>query len=477
MIDFLREKKKRTDPKVNTEKKKAGFTMRPLKLLAREVALKRGGAPESTGNVTKAIKEDMEFAFRHGWNVTVITVGGPGEGKSQAIFLLSDEWTKMTGGKRKITWNISEIPEMDDGDWLHIDEWLILQGPGSRLALDALKNLFPLGRAKQICISVSSPSSPKLPFFTFQATTLAQDFENRRNLFEIRVPLPDHGMVYVGNAILPLSKDNEDWAKYELESYKRKTHVMSESGKLRVESKIDNLAVAKDVIEWAKDRGFVIGTKGQAKAALDILVEERDLQINYSTEENVSNLIVMLIRSVRERDAYKGQTIDLRKALYARLEERGVLHRHIEWLDLYIEGEIQTDIAKKFNITQPTVSEAIGEKSDLRLNNMGYAFEDIWAARLLAEGKIIVKGGENTPEPDILIKDGSGNITEVQSVKCYLSKSSTVSINIDRIAESELRLLDKGVPLRLVYYDVVSDKLFFADVTREQSVYKFTRKI
>ena len=450
--------------------------MRPLKFIARKVAVERGGIPMSTREVTKAVVEDMKFAFRHGWNVTCVIVGGPGEGKSRAVFLLSGLWIKMTGGERKITWNISKIPELNDGDWLHIDEWLFLRGPGSRLALDALKNLYPLGRAKQICISVSTHVAPGLPFVTFEATTLAQDFDNRRNLFEIRVPLPGHGLVYVGNAIFPLGKEDEDWNKYELESYARKTNVFIEGGEQRVAFKLDNLEIAKEVVKWAGDKNLIISTKGHAAAALDTMAKERGLKTNYSIDDNISNLIVMLIRSRTEREAYKGQTIDLRKALYTRLEERGVLHSHIEWLDLYIEGVLQTDIAEKSKTDQGAVSRAIGSKSDLRLNNLGYAFEDVWAARLRAEGKIIIKGGENTPEPDILIKDESGNIVEVQSVKCYLVKSTTVSINIDRIAESELKLLDEGIPLKLVFYNVKWDKLFFADVSREKHVYKFTEK-
>lgn len=476
LTDYLRSRKKKIPrPKQETEKK-GGFTMRPLKLLARNVAIKRGGIPASTREVTKAVVEDMKFAFRHGWNVTVVVVGGPGEGKSRAVFLLSSIWIAMTGGERKITWNISEIPELNDGDWLHIDEWLYLRGSGSRLALDALKNLFPLGRAKQICISVSTHVAPGLPFVTFEATTLAQDFENRRNLFEIRVPLPSHGLVYVGNAIFPLGKEDEDWAEYEIESYKRKTNVFMDSGETRVTFKLDNLELAKEVIKWATDKELIISTRGHAAAALDTMAEERGLKTNYSIDENVSNLIVMLIRSRTERESYKGQTIDLKKALYTRLEERDVKKEHVKWLRYYIEGNSQTDVAEKFKIDQSMVSRAIGEKSDLRLNNLGYAFEDVWAARLLAEGKIIVKGGENTPEPDILIKDDSGNVVEVQSVKCYLVKKSTVSINIDRIAKSELKLLDEGIPLKLVFYNIKWDKIFFADVNREKIVYKFTEK-
>jgi len=264
--------------------------------------------PLSTYKVTKAVKEDMEFAFRHGWNVTCVIVGGPGEGKSRAVFLLSDLWTKLTGGERKITWNISEIPELNDGDWLHIDEWLYLRGKGSKLALDALKNLYPLGRAKQICISVSTDVAPGLPFVTFEATTLAQDFDNRRNLFEIRVPLPGHGLVYIGNAIFPLSKDDERWAEYELESYRRKTDVFMEGGEQRVSFKLDNMDIAEQVIEWADGKDLIISTRGHATAALDSMAKERGLKLNYAIEETISNLIVMLIRSRAEEESSSQET-------------------------------------------------------------------------------------------------------------------------------------------------------------------------
>ncbi|MBY8998834.1 MAG: hypothetical protein KGD60_13990, partial [Candidatus Thorarchaeota archaeon] len=164
LTEYLSSRMKRRPKRKQKQEKQGGFTMRPLKFIARKVAVERGGIPMSTREVTKAVVEDMKFAFRHGWNVTCVIVGGPGEGKSRAVFLLSGLWIKMTGGERKITWNISKIPELNDGDWLHIDEWLFLRGPGSRLALDALKNLYPLGRAKQICISVSTHVAPGLPF-------------------------------------------------------------------------------------------------------------------------------------------------------------------------------------------------------------------------------------------------------------------------------------------------------------------------
>ncbi|MBY8998902.1 MAG: hypothetical protein KGD60_14335 [Candidatus Thorarchaeota archaeon] len=254
----------------------------------------------STHTVTKAVVEDLKYAFRRRWNVTAIVVGGPGEGKSRAVFTLSKIWVQLTGGEFHYCWDIDQIPDVQDGDWLHIDEWFVPEGQGKVIALQRLKHLFDTGRAKMICISVSTPSTPRISDCTFEITSLAQDFDGRRNLFEVRVPIPSDNPhynrrgVYIGNVILPLGKDTERWLTYEDESYVRKTKLWKKKGKKTVDFNLDPQEIAKEVWKWAKERDLSIDTKSMALTFLRTLGRERDWDLTYSNEPEISNWIMTI---------------------------------------------------------------------------------------------------------------------------------------------------------------------------------------
>ena len=469
--------KRRAKPKPKPVKK-SNFTMSPLLFLAREVAIMRNSAPMGIRAVTKALVNEFRYAHKHNLNVTFVAAGGPGKGKTRFCILMGKLWIRLTGGEFVYCWDIDEIPDANDGDHLHIDEWLIAEGEGKIQSYQRLKNLFDTGRAKQISISVATPTTPNLPFVSFEATTIAQDWDNRMNQFEIHVPLPRFGMVYVGDCVVPLGKDDELWKMFDAETKSRKDEIWTKKGKKVIKGKINARKIAKEVLKWAKENNIRIRTKSAAKTFIKEIQEERGWDITYYNMPDITNWIMEIIKE--DTKVYEGQTVDLKEALYTRLQDRGVKSRHIEWLRLYVAGEGQTDVARKFEVTQQAVSDAIGAKSDLRLNNLGYAFEDVWYAYLKEKHKrdkvVVVKGGDNTPEPDILIKDESGKVIGCHSLKCYISKSTTVSISIEEIAASELELLDKGVPVKLVFFDVVGNEIFFANVSRDKNTYKFLKR-
>ena len=453
---------------------KEGLVMRPLKLLARNCVLYNNREPFDTFTTTKAFVQDLRFARKHGWNSTNIWEGGPGEGKSEGALKYARIWVAMTGGKLHVIWDIDEIPELNDGDWVHLDEWLVPEGPGKIQAINRLWNFFTTIRAKQICISVSTPKAPELPFMTFLATTLAQDFTNRKNMFEIRVPLPRYGLVYVGNVLIPLHDDKEFRARYEAESYARKTQVVTDKGKKIISVKKDPIEAANEVIKWSEENDFQISTKGQALAALDVVAREKKWDINYSSEDTIANLVIMQKKKFnRVPEEYSGQVVELREAVLEQLERQyQIPDIAIKMFRDYMNGSNQDDIAAKFDLTQAMISKYIGTTSLLRVN-LGYAFEDVWSARLKAEGKHIIQGGKNSPDPDICIVEEQ-RVIEVHSTKCYFNRRRVVSIPRKELAESELRYFDEGVPLKIVFFDIVSNKLFIEEV-KEQP--RFTFKI
>lgn len=274
--------------------KKSHFTMNPLLFLAREVAIRRKGAPLDIHTVTKALVDELKYAHKHRCNVTCVIIGGPGKGKSKLAFLLGKMYTILTESEFEYCWDIDEIPDVLDGGWLHIDEWLIPEGKGRIIALRRVKNLFDTGRAKQISISVSTPTAPSLPFVSFEATTLAQDWDNRMNMFEIRVPLPRHGMVYIGNAIVPLGKDDDMWNMFDVEAKARKDRVWDEKGSKKIRSKLDTQTAAKEVMKWVKKNKFEITTKSIATTFVKTVAKEKKWDVHYYNEPDIVNWVMVL---------------------------------------------------------------------------------------------------------------------------------------------------------------------------------------
>jgi len=348
--------------------------MRPLKFLARKVATERNFVPLSTAEVTKGVVDDIRFAFEHGWNETCIVVGGPGEGKSRFIWVLAKMWIAFTQGIFEYCWDIDEIPDVIDGSWVHIDEYLIPEGVGKFQAMQRLKNLYDTGRALMNSISVSSPTTPNIPFSTFEATALAQDFDNRRNLFEIRVPLPRFGMVYIGNMVIPIGQDDEQWMKYEAESRARKKELWDTKGKKTISTKIDTKALAQDVIKFAYEQKIPISSKQVAIALVHKLAEERKWDTNYATEPDIVTWVMIQYSGPNNGKPFiptasKGWD-GLRDALFqwlihnkeTKLQEK-TAHYIADW---YVSLDLnQTEIGRQYNVGRDAIAKALGTYRDI----------------------------------------------------------------------------------------------------------------
>ena len=455
----------RIRPKTALGAPKTGFVMRPLKLLARRVALDPFRRPLSTAIVTKAFADDLSFAYNHKGNSRSIWEGGPGEGKGEGLQRYARTWIALTGGKIKTTWDIDEIPELHDGDWLDIDEWLSGEGPGSVIVLRRLRNLFDTLRAHMISAGVSTPTAPDISFVNFIATTLAQDFQKRRNLYEVRVPLPRYGLIYIGNTIVPLHRNEVARQEYEKAAYDRKSGLIAEKGRKTIKNGLDPMEAARIVRAWAAEQHMTIVTKGQASAALAVVAKERNWDINYSNEPTIANLVVLQTTREVKSIPYTGQTADLRKAVCDCLVDiYGVSREEIAMLLEYAQGETQADIASRHHMSQPEVSDAL---LPIREEFLGYAFEDVWVKKLRDDGLTVEAYGKTSDEPDAFIMNENRQVLMVYSVKCYFDKKGVTTIGRDKLAKKELEFYQAGYPLRLVYFDFVSDKLFIVDVGEE----------
>ena len=63
------------------------------------------------------------------------------------------------------------------------------------------------------------------------------------------------------------------------------------------------------------------------------------------------------------------------------------------------------------------------------------------------------------PEPDLLEYDIDGKILEVRSIKCRIEKRNSFSVPKRDLGEKELELWEDKIPLTVVMYDYVADKI------------------
>lgn len=385
---------------------------RPLKMLARMVAEQLEFHPLPSLIVSWGLIADLNFAFAKGWNQTSVWVGGPGEGKSRGAWRLGKEWKALTGQKFVYCWDIDHIPECNDGYHLHIDEWLLIEGTGKIHELQRLKNLYDTSRVKQINISVSTPTSPAIPFATFEATTHSQDFTNRINMFEVRVPLPRYGLVYIGNALIPLGEDDEAWLKYERESYARKTAIWESKGKKIVDVKFDAQELAKEVIDWAQENKFSISTQGIATTFVRKLAQEREWDTNYATEPDIINWVKILM----EKDDFTKDVFvptpsegwnGLRKALWEWLVKSKKMNKKTAHYlaDWYVSKQIhQGKIGEQYGVSRDQVNTSISTYDDIFTGSESQIgkIAEAWF-KLHTDSLSSRAGGGHKNDPDILL--------------------------------------------------------------------------
>jgi len=444
------------------------WTARPLKRMAWAMLYERGGRRFTVPEVTHGVIQDFQYAKKYGMNATIGVKGGFGEGKSEDAQRFGLLWTALTGGKLEIFFDVDETPIFNTGDFGILDEWIIPEGPGKIQAIRRFWNLVSTIRIDQVCICLCNHSLPRMAFLTFVAETYLQNWEDRQNLVRITVPLPEKD-VWIGNALIPLHNDQNIRTKYLTRKKARVANLIATRGKKVIAEKLDFPSAALTVLKEAQTRGWVVRNMTQARGLLYLVAKEEDWDINYDTEVKLAALITLEADKIRRETQvvisgkpYIGQTADLRKAVSdCLIENYGVASESMKMLMEYAQGETQADIGKRHNMSQPDVSDAL---TPIREKLLGYAFEDVYAAKLKQDGFKMKQQGKNTPEPDILILNDKGEVVKVFSAKCYFDKKDVTTIPRGELAKTELVYLDNGIPLTLVYYDFVTDKLFIAEV-------------
>lgn len=157
------------------------------------------------------------------------------------------------------------------------------------------------------------------------------------------------------------------------------------------------------------------------------------------------------------------------------LELRDVSERAILVFRQYCEGKNQDQIAESLAVTQSTIAVDIRSVRE----QIGFAFEDAISARYTTDNVPHERGGENTPEPDIIILDADGNPKEIHSLKCYITarNRSGTTVPREKIGKSERALSLTGIPLYLIFFDVVADELHPKVLVENQLTFTFKRGV
>jgi hypothetical protein len=442
--------------------------------MAWAVLYERDGKRFSVPEVTRGLVNDFKYAKKYGLNEVIGVTGGFGEGKSEDAQRLGLLWTGLTGGKMQISFDIDEVPALSYGDFNILDEYIIPEGPGRNQAIQRFWNLVSVTRIDLIYHCLNCHTMPRIAFLVFRLETYLQNREDQLNLVRVTVPLPEKD-IYIGNAIIPLHHDETIRQEYVARKHARVAALIKTKGKKTIGDKVDFETAAQIVIAEATKRGWILKNLTQASAMIDMLAKREGWDVNYNTETKLAALITLEAGKLqREKNGkfhssrpYIGQTAALRQAVIdCLIDNYGIDREDIDMLMEYAAGEKQADIAKRRpGLTQPDVSDRL---DPIRSKALGYAFEDVYAAKLRGETKLVVaQYGKNSEEPDILIVDETGQVVTVYSVKCYFDKKRVTTIPRDELARKELAFYEAGYPLKLVYLDFITDKLFLVDVANQ----------
>jgi hypothetical protein len=165
-----------------------------------------------------------------------------------------------------------------------------------------------------------------------------------------------------------------------------------------------------------------------------------------------------------QMDRYTGQISDIRDAIFSIVEQKGADSRHIAFLREYMADETITYkqmIARhpEWQISDP--ANLTRWKSDME-RMFGEAFEDVYAEILASKGVRFVRGGKNTPEPDIVILDDAGNEKAVYELKCKSEHGTVIRIRKDEYATSLglTHAKEKEIAYHVVLFDMVTNTLY-----------------
>jgi hypothetical protein len=436
----------------------------------------------------------------------VIGVAGPkGSGKSWLSQMVIN---RCIDNPPHVVFQYSEVEaHLQDKDdmaiGIIIDEDLRATGHESRNLVVHINNAFETSRKAELwacCTGVNlsfegwgdTLDLRLIPFGynkTFQATRAAVWSKERDFLGFIglqRKHLPDETVYYYD--------EEGTWAEYKPRAIAYSQSVMQKGGATSAvspEEQDRHIAAFVDYLEnWMEQ-------KNKTKPPKNIMCRRlyRKAGLPDKSTDYMKEIIAWAKEELPDADfsdsqPYTGQVVDLQQAVFNRLIERGVQDVHVLYLQEYIDNETQRDIAARYDCSQSAVSQAL---TAIKQEHLGYAFEDVFAAKLRQEGLLVYQGGDNSPAPDLvtlseedplLSNEKWWNIEAVQehieqcySLKCYLDKKKHVTIPRTEIARSEETLKRAGIPLIFVYYDIYTDTEHIFEVRDQQnfSVHKEAR--
>ena len=265
-------------------------------------------------------------------------------------------------------------------------------------------------------------------------------------------------------AIVGIPLHPHEWFRkwYEKDKMTQQVSLTGGGGRRQADPKMI-ISTAAELIKYVK-RHKIINPK--ATTLKELLLTEVPNTLIGEEKEAVVARVRRLLKQKRgdtpsepeDAPVYDGQTADIRSAVEdMMMSDYGIEPGHIEALQEYVSGETQSDIGHRKGVTQTTIHNWI----DGIRKVIGYAFEDVYAAMRRKEfpDREIKVFGKNTPEPDLLEYDIDGNILEVRSLKCRIEKRNSFSVPKRDLGEKELELWEDKIPLTVVMYDYVADKI------------------
>lgn len=408
-------------------------------------------------NVGKQFVSELKYVCQKQANIVINIFGLPESGKSevgQSIALtIRNNFEKFLGIKSKIYIGFSYqqtmrfVQRAETGDVIIQDEKPKQYGAGSRIMMESLWNILKAIRAKQVNFIFISPeySDMRVTNLTLETCGMIRSKKITRCILYSRFGAE------LGHLIFKLHKDDAFRERYEKEKMENIDKLMEAKGQSYV--KVDKeklLGHCDQVLDYMRENDInsVKGTEMEA------ICSELGISGSGNYMENLKNLVKIKSRillnkkkkqkadkKIKESKSIEADSEDFESYVSERIKkelDKGYTKSKI--FSDYVAGATQLDIADSMGLSQSQVSKKLRE---VREKYIGYWFEDWWITK---------NGGtpnedKNRPDPDWV--DDEGNI---YSLKCYLQKRKSVTINIRKKCKPEIKgAIKNGTTFRIVF--------------------------
>ncbi|MHA1786582.1 MAG: hypothetical protein ACTSWU_00100 [Candidatus Thorarchaeota archaeon] len=408
---------------------------------------------------------------------------------------------------------MNHLSEFKQGDIVIIDEHSKQLGQDSLASAVKFNNMLRATRKRGVSYIICDPEEQNVPNCQYMQRTAFYIEENSMTR-TLTYTGKTHRLLGISDWIVPLE---EEWFKNSIDEYERQKDDYLELFAQRGGAADKGLAgkarrMAENLHKYAKERWMHTDDKGWVKTLNRYMVELGYDGETFATRDLAVDMMVEYLKMIFDKDSgwfdwsisfdpsavrrdnpyaepsvpdelkpelipYLGQVDDLRNAVLDRMRELGADPEIVEafrivrdlidsgewsleeafhqWQELFPASDILED---SFRITK-----YYGMKNyqGAELAGWANAFEDVYSAMLTEKGINHIMGGRNTPEPDCVILDELDRPVEIHSLKTFLNKQGYENFTYDQVADSEKNL---GVPIKLVVFSVVDNKLYTFDV-------------